>query len=287
VNIIAMTMVYNEGTMLQRWLRHYGQHLGPQNLLVIDHGSDDGSTADLAAASHIHLPRNYAGYDEESRVEFVNGLQTSLLKFYDVVLYVDCDEFLIPDPRKFTNLAEYIAKTSADCVRAIGLDIVHNRAEEPVLDDKGEVLAHRGYCKFMSGSCKPVIARVPIRWIVGFHSCNVLAKVDPDLFLIHLKYADYQSAMERAEVTRNLKWSDRTFDAGWSKRHRASSEELTRTFFDDPAARIARDGAAEFHPHALAEQFNRSLVRAHSIWRRRSPVDGTLYQIPEWLRTAF
>ncbi|MGO9302450.1 MAG: glycosyltransferase family 2 protein [Candidatus Korobacteraceae bacterium] len=287
MNIVAMTMAYNEGAMLQRWLRHYGQHLGPQSLLVIDHGSDDGSTADLGAASHVRLPRNDAGYDEGLRVDFVNGLQTSLLKFCDVVLYVDCDEFLVPDPRKFVNLTEYLAGTTADCIRPIGLDIVHNRTEEPPLGSDGAVLTHRGYCKFMLGSCKPAITRVPLRWSVGFHTCNVPAKVDPDLFLVHLKYADYQSAIERAEVTRNLKWSNRTFDAGWSKRHRASGQELTRTFFDEPAAWIARDGAAELDPHVLAEQFNQSLVRAHSMWRRRAPIDGTLYKIPEWLKMAF
>jgi Glycosyl transferase family 2 len=287
VNIVAMTMAYNEGTMLRRWLNHYGQHLGFQSLLIIDHGSDDGSTADIGAASRIRLPRDDAGYDEGLRTDFVNGLQVALLKFCDVVLYVDCDEFLIPDPRKFANLAEYLARTDVDCVRAIGLDVIHNRRDEPAIDGEGAVFEHRGYCKFMLGSCKPAITRVPLRWTVGFHSCNVTAKVDPDLFLIHLKYADYQSAMERAEMTRNLKWSDRTFDAGWSKRHRASGEELTRVFFDDPAARIARDGAPDLDPHGLAEQFNQSLARTYRVWRRRPPIDGTLYKIPEWLRGAF
>jgi len=279
-------MAYNEGTMLRRWLSHYGRHLGSQNLLVIDHGSDDGSTADLGAASRILLPRSITGYDEGLRVEFVNDLQAALLRFYDVVLYVDCDEFLIPDPRKFANLTDYVAKTSASCVRPVGLDLVHNRRDEPALGDDGPVLAHRAHCKFMLGSCKPAITRVPIRWIVGFHSCNVVAKVDPNLFLIHLKYADYQAAMTRADLTRNLKWSDRTFSAGWSKRHRATSEELTRTFFDDPADRVARDGAAELDAYSLAEQFNRSLVRRYGISRRQPPADGTLYKVPEWLRAA-
>jgi hypothetical protein len=159
VNIIAMTMAYNEGTMLRRWLRHYGQHLGSQSLLVIDHGSNDGSTAYLGDASRIRLPRDDAGYDEGIRVEFVNGLQASLLKFYDAVLYVDCDEFLVPDPRKFANLAEYLIKMRPDCVRPVGLDIVHNRTTEPKLDDDGPVLAHRQYCKFMTAPANQLLPR--------------------------------------------------------------------------------------------------------------------------------
>jgi hypothetical protein len=287
VNIAAMTMAYNEGAMLQRWLRHYGQHLGSQSLLVIDHGSNDGSTAYLGDASRIRLPRDDAGYDEGIRVEFVNGLQASLLKFYDAVLYVDCDEFLIPDPRKFASLAEYLITMRADCVRPLGLDIVHNRTTEPALDDDGPVLAHRRYCKFMTGTCKPAITKVPVNWNVGFHACDVRADVDPDLFMIHLKYADFQSTMKRAELTRSLKWSDRTFGAGWSRRHRASDEELTRNFFDEPAELIARNGASQLDPRALAEQFNRSLARASGMWQHRRPVDGILYEMPEWLRAAF
>lgn len=138
----------------------------------------------------------------------------------------------------------------------------------------------------MSALCKPIITRVPIRWAVGFHACNLPAQVDPDLFLVHLKYADYDAAMQRVEITRNLQWTERAIEAGWGKRHRASDDELTRTYFDVPAARIARNGAIPLDPQAAADKFNQSLVQAHGLWRCEPPIGGTLYEVPEWLRTS-
>ena len=53
-----MTMVYNESTNLPIWLRHYRRIAPGATLFVIDHASDDGSTALLYGAHKIPLPRH-------------------------------------------------------------------------------------------------------------------------------------------------------------------------------------------------------------------------------------
>ncbi len=285
MTIIAMTMVYNEGTMLRRWLQHYGNQLGDKNLLILDHCSNDGSTDDVGAAGRIRLPRD-AGFDDGMRADFVSKLQAALLMFYSAVIYTDCDELLIPDPRKFANLADYIGRNTADCIRPLGLDVFHDRAREGGLAADAPILAQREYCRFYSELCKPLVTRVPTRWVAGFHAADQAAQVDPELFLIHLKYADYDDAMRRLEITSTMKWSQRAIESGWGKRHRADKNEITRNFFDAPAARLAREGGSELDPRALAESVNRGLTQAHGVWRCPPIAGNKLYVIPQWLKSA-
>jgi hypothetical protein len=284
MTVTAMTMVYNEGAMLRRWLQHYGGHLGHKNLLVLDDGSNDGSTDDIGAAGRIRLPRGE--FDDGIRADFVSNLQAALLKFFSAVIYTDCDEFLIPDPRKFANLAEYIGRTSPDCIRALGLDVFHDRTKEGRLAADVPLLAQRRYCRFYSDMCKPLVTKVPVRWVAGFHAADKAAQVDPELFLIHLKYADYDDAIRRQEITNTMKWSNRAIESGWGKKHRAPKHEMTRNFFDAPAARLARDGGSDLDPHALAETVNRGLIQAHGVWRCPPSGGDRFFRIPEWLKSA-
>lgn len=78
---IAFTMVYNERENLPRWLRHYGAHV--DRLLVLDHGSDDGSTEDLATAERIRVPRSPP--DAGLRVALINDMQRHLLRHHAAV----------------------------------------------------------------------------------------------------------------------------------------------------------------------------------------------------------
>ena len=283
--IIALTMVYNEGAMLQRWLRHYGRHLGGENLLVLDHGSMDGSTSTIGPAGRIRLPRD-AGFDDGVRAAFVSSLQANLLRFYNVVIYTDCDEFLVPDPRTFACLRDYVDTMSVEAVRPIGLDVFHDRRREPALEIDRPVLAQRQHLRFFSELCKPIVTRAPIRWVAGFHAADKAATVDPALFLIHLKYADYETAIRRAEITRSIKWSAHALESGWGKRHRADGQEITDQFFDAPAARLGREGDVPLEPELLAKSVNQSISNANGVWRCPPQGGNHFLQVPAWLRDA-
>ena len=206
-SVIAITMVYNEGDTLRRWLKHYGRHLGERNLLVVDDGSNDGSTDNLGVAGRLTIPK--LPFDEGRRAEFVSDLQRDLLRYCNAVIYTDCDEFLIPDPRRFANLRQYVDRMSAECVRPVAFNLFHIRDQEQALVTDRGLLEQRSYCQFYSRECKPLVTRVPIRWTAGFHDCNMKVLLDSELLLVHAKQADYSAALARLALTRNLTWSER------------------------------------------------------------------------------
>jgi hypothetical protein len=283
VRVVAMTMVYNEGDMLRRWLAHYGRHLGEHSLIIIDHGSDDGSTDHIGAAGRITLPRG--PFDDGQRADFVSGLQENLLQYYDAVIYTDCDEFLVPDPRSFSSLADYVEKMTVDCVRAVGVNLFHIRdREEPLRADAG-FLDQRSYCQFYSPECKPVVTRTPMIWQAGFHACNKKALLDPGLLLIHAKMADSASALARLAVTRKIPWSERALRASWGVHHRAGDETLIGSF--DTHERFLRRGGDidTLCPKALAERINAQIEASSNPFLCESFV-GPLCRVPEWLRGA-
>ena len=87
MNVAAITMVFNEACFLPVWLKHYGSQLGYGNLFVIDDGSTDGSTANLAIANLITKKRCL--FDEDARAQLISRFHEELLHLYDVVLYAD------------------------------------------------------------------------------------------------------------------------------------------------------------------------------------------------------
>jgi hypothetical protein len=94
--VAVFTMVYNEPRNLPLWTRYYGEQFGHENCWVLDHGSTDGST-DSLPCHRARLPRD--PMDSLRRAQRCSAFQHFLLRVYDTVIYVDSDEFLVPDPR--------------------------------------------------------------------------------------------------------------------------------------------------------------------------------------------
>ena len=80
---------------------------------MIDDRIDDGSTDDVGLAGRLTIPRML--FDDGQRAEFVSDLQRDLLRYFDVVIYTDCDELLVPD-QAFRSLREYTENVAVDCV---------------------------------------------------------------------------------------------------------------------------------------------------------------------------
>src|SRR4051794_24504690 len=117
----VVTMVYNEPAFLPHWIRYYSKQFGADHCYIVDHGSDDGSTRDVDGTNLVRIPRS--PMHDKKRANFISQFCTSLLEWYQTVIYTDVDEFLIPEPDRYNSLAEYCADNSSESVNAIGLNI--------------------------------------------------------------------------------------------------------------------------------------------------------------------
>jgi hypothetical protein len=201
--LAIVTMVYNEGRRLPYWLAHYDRQVGLENCYVIDHGSEDGSTEDLRGASRIRLPRS--PQDNDRRLRLVADVVQGLLLYYRRVAYVDADELLLADPRTYTDLRDYAARMQADVVTSIGLELVQTPEDSPLQAGLGAG-EQRGTAIFSSSMCKTNMIGTPVNWAPGWHSHNGKPRFD-DLYLIHLRHADLDQALERLAVTRDMPWA--------------------------------------------------------------------------------
>jgi hypothetical protein len=260
--VVVLTVARDEGVMLRRWVAHYAAHVGVENLIVLDDSSVDGSTTGLPCTVH-RLPGLPGDRDfEVARMDLVSGMARGLLAVYDVVVFVDVDEFLIPDPDKYADLREFLAaRPNHDVIAPMALNVVHHQALEGALDPDRPVLGQRQFAKFVPLMCKPAIKRVPAPWRFASHGITAPFQVDPELFMVHLKFADRDLLRTVADHRRRLVDADRRgVGSSWA----VGGDELTSmlaTFVDGPDA----DDVPEFAPtqHELDRAVHRDSSGAY------------------------
>ena len=212
----------------------------------------------------IKLPRDE--FDEFEKTEFINHLHSALLKFYDAVVYTDCDEFLVPDPERHARLKEYIATMSVDCVRAVGIDVLHIINHEFPLDLSKPILSQRQYGKFGSPSCKALISKVPLRWLPGFHTCDLKVGIDPALVMFHLKFMDYNIATQRQIVNVETVWSKRSLENKFGEHHRWDMKQFVHSGFLVPADVFNRNAYGEFDFADEISAFDANTALSNGYW---------------------
>jgi hypothetical protein len=254
VRVCAITNVYNEAFSLPIWLRYYGGQLGIENCIVVDDGSDDGSTADLGGASRLRLPR--LPFDDGRRGDLMSSLATSMLRYYDAVIYSDCDEILVADPRKYSSLIDFCERFKGPGCTAIGLNVIHNLAEEGPIDPSRPILDQRSYVHFQSSMCKTLLVRSPVSWGGGFHSSS-LPVAFSDLYLFHLKMMDLGEALRRLALTRELNLAKQD---GAGRHQRISNETLIQWSLRD--SKLQLEEGFDFSP--LTTRFSGGVAVSHN-----------------------
>ncbi len=286
--LAVVTMVYNEPVFLPVWLRHYAGQAGAANCFVLDHGSDDGSTAAaaLAQASVLRLPRS--PQDDGRRCGFVSDVCASLLNWYDAVIYTDVDELLVADPAVHASLAGLASTLDRDAVvTATGFDVIHVPDEELALDWDRPVTLQRSWLRTSSAMCKPVVIRRRVAWAPGFHCIDDVPRFGP-LFLFHLRYADLPSGLLRLHRTRSQAWV--TPEAGSHQRMPDERwEGMLRAMAGLPKCHVATLLPDDPMLSAWQDQVMRSAAgREDALYRIDLHLSGdSLWRIPDRLRRRF
>jgi hypothetical protein len=202
--IAAVTMVFNEPEYLPIWIRHYGAHVGEENCYIIDHGSDDGSTADVGSCNLLRIPRS--PYDPILQSTFAAKFCSALLCWYGRVLFADVDEIVLPDPQIAKTLTEYALRPLPDIVSAIGLNILHRPDVEAEIDLGRRITEQRPYVFACSPMCKPILIGRDVRWAGGSHSADAPVAFD-HLYMFHLRWFDFAGGLRRIAKTRAMEWA--------------------------------------------------------------------------------
>ena len=239
LRIAAITFCRDEGRMLPLWVRYYGGLFGDENIYVVDDNSEDGSTDDLPC-DVLHVPPIRGGRFNTTRMAMVGNLGRSLLTLYDVVLFCDTDEFLVPDPARYADLKAYVEAKDGeglDAVGSLGFNVVHAVDSEPPLDLTQPLLGQRRLAKFLPLMCKPAIKWVPAHWSAGTHGIRTPYAVDPDLWMFHMKFGDRDHLQEAADHRLRMVEADgRSRDTQWRQGGDALVDLLvTATTGVDPA----------------------------------------------------
>lgn len=241
-------MAHNEALFLPIWTAYYANQVGAENLFIIDHGSDDGSTDALPYGVNLTtLPRPAAGFDEYDRTAIVSHMVRLLLIAYEVVIFGDSDELIIGDPDQWSGLAAFCT-SAPDIVSPVGLNVFQNTRLEPAFDRKRPIFAQRRFCQFKSDFCKPVVLKRPVTWAPGFHACDAPAHQAADLFLFHMKSIDTGESLARLARTRSMHWAASTLRDGLGHHQRADDDFHLQDSFAGPllALAAAPDAAFDF-----------------------------------------
>lgn len=282
--IAIVTMAYNEPDFVRIWCDYYGRQLGARNCYIVDHGSDDGSTSGLGDVNVMRIPRS--AQDDPKRARFLSSFCSSLLEWYDVVLYVDVDEIAIADPRYYSDLRTFCAAVKQPILNAIGLNVIHRLGHELPYQAHRPVLAQRSWVFRSSSMCKPVLIRRPVAWAPGFHSADAPAAFD-QLYLFHLRWYDLDTGLRRLAKTRVMPWEHA--DAGGHQK--VSDAELVQQFTgfsslppDERDLDASTDPVRSYTDAVLASQIGRendTFRITLDIW------PDSIWRVPERFRTFF
>ncbi len=263
-SIAVMTVARDEAVMLPRWVDHYGSQVGLDNVVVIDDNTTDGSTEALPCTV-LRIPGFGRKGFEARRIRLVSGLATGLLQVYDVVVFVDADEFLLPDPAHFDGLKDFFSQRQEDVIAPLALNVVHHVGSEEPLRAGRPVLGQRRLAKFAPVMCKPSMKRVDAPWAAASHGVRAPYAVDPGIFMLHLKFADRDILQSAADRRNALAEQDgRGSNASW----RFSGDDMVEVLMQS-VEDVHVDSVPEFDPASV--DLAGLVTQQGDIWRAAGP----------------
>lgn len=197
MNKAIFTIVHNEKYFLPIWLKYYSQYF--ENIVVLDHNTTDGSVEKAAEGYNFYTKR--LTFKETFNPDFIKTKvmeeQQRLLSLYPVVVYAEADEFIIPNPKIYNGLGDYINQMKGDMARCNGYEVIQQEGE-PTINLGLSILSQRKYWVTSDPACKTLISKKPLKWGMGFHGLETgNPEIDKDLFLLHLKRMDWKMFEKR------------------------------------------------------------------------------------------
>lgn len=277
--VAALTVVRDEAAMLPRWVGYYGAQLGVENLLVVDDGSTDGSTADLPCRV-VHHGGFPEGRFERARMALANRLGAELLRTHDAVIFADADEFLLADPDRYDGLLDFVAAhPELDVVGGLGLNIVHHLDREGPLRADEPVLGQRRYGKLVGKLCKPSLKRTGAAWVRASHGIQAPYAPDPALLMVHLKFADLDLMRRTADLRQAVRVTAGLGEqSAWAKSGDEMAADL-RSFLNG-GSDVPELDTLQVDPRRLVREKD-GVWQAAGVRQLRAMVEAPLVRVPD------
>lgn len=229
----AMTMVYEDYDMLRRWVEYYDKQFGRKHLYVLSHGGDPKHNQIAEGCNVISIPRDPSGHRfNRRRWDAMNHFHAGLMRYYNWFIVSDVDEMVLLDPEIGDSLISYL-ETFEDpefggqkgrvpkSISPFGIELIHNpKVEREPIDAEKPVLQVRRVFRANANYSKPCILRSPSDFTPGGHANRHQPRyLDPHLYLLHLRFYDFEKSKARLERRRALheKWHVDSQQNDWNR----------------------------------------------------------------------
>jgi hypothetical protein len=277
---IAVTDAVSPDGYFPLWHRYYASQLGAANLIVVTYAGMAQHFSSFELRRIYELP---GAYNDDRRLAAINEIGLEIVAANGRLLRADVDEFIVPDPRKYPSLREYLARTDAPYVTARGFDVIQSPLEAPLDYTRPIVLEQRQFAFAVAALNKTCVTSVPLRWGRGFHQCTAPPQFG-ELYLLHLKRADIK------------------FQKAWAK-HRVSNindDAYAKKYYEDTISYVDAFHRQRFELPTLAgdalydradfdAKFLATLKKNEASGLYEGPflIDEVNVEIPEGFRGAF
>jgi hypothetical protein len=266
----VFTIVREEPVFLPIWLRYYSCHFSAEDIYVLHHtvpGGPEDRCCDGLACNVEQRPN--ALFDPVWLGRVVSEKQTELLSRYRAVLFAEVDEIVLPTEGTLRDTVEEFAQQdggadgAAAAVACTGWEVCerlqprsartpglrpdrafcgasrqqlhHEFGREPPIDLSRPLLAQRGRWHRNTLYDKALLARAPLTYSLGFHTCEEPAARREGLLLLHLHKYDFQAYIARHEARAAMQHAPDAVANGWNTHYRATGSALMAQYLQTPA----------------------------------------------------
>lgn len=202
----VFTIVKNENYFLPIWIEHYKRFFETSDIYVLDHQTNDGSTNNLDV--NVINVINELAFDHQWLVNIVQSFQRNLLNEYECVLFAESDEIIYSIEGELNEIIDKFIDSEFDYIKCKGYEIIQDLEKEKSLSNKESIINNRNYWFYNWMYSKPLLSKVPLNWVWGFHNLENYPQDPVGLFgltLCHLHRVDFELMLERHEE-RATKW---------------------------------------------------------------------------------
>ena len=216
----AFTIAKDETYFLDIWVDYYSRSIPKEDLFILDHDSKSKETHELFKkyrdqGINIIPVHNDFSYNHYWLRDVVQKFQRFMLVSYDIVLFAEPDEIIIPRPDLYAcTLKEYILNKMYDnpnkLLRCVGYSVEHQRTTEPPIDFSKPIMSQRKWWRYDSYYDKTLISSIECAWNLGFHymlNNPLWPPPDRNLLLVHIHKLDYELCRAKHKERVALKWA--------------------------------------------------------------------------------